>query len=137
MVYDVLKKYDYDDFNEKYFNNLEKNLKEYDKVVSNTENYLKKIMETSNELGLFRDTLFILFSDHGASVGEKEGELGYGRFCYDYTIKSFATFIQPKIFPESKEVKKLSRIIDFSASGRASKTKCSSFTPLGLSGSIS
>ncbi|MBS3087455.1 sulfatase-like hydrolase/transferase [Candidatus Pacearchaeota archaeon] len=113
VVHEVLKKYDYDDYNSKYFNNPEKNLEEYNKIVSNTGKYLDKIMQTSEELGLFKDTLFILFSDHGASVGEKEGELGYGRFCYDYTIKSFATFIQPEFFPEQKEVKKLSRIIDF------------------------
>ena len=113
VVHEVLKKYDYDDFNEKYFGNPSKNLEEYNKVVLNTEGYLSKMMETSNELGLFEDTLFILFSDHGASVGEKEGELGYGRFCYDYTIRSFATFIQPEVFLEKKEVKKLSRIIDF------------------------
>jgi len=113
VVHEVLKKYDYDDFNPEYFSNPGGNLEEYDKIVANTEVYLKKMMETADELNLFKDTLFIVFSDHGASVGDKEGELGYGRFCYDYTIKSLATFVQPEIFPEGKEVKKLSRLIDF------------------------
>lgn len=111
MIKNVVKKYNYDDFNKEYFSNKEKNLKNYNSYVKKSEDYLKKILKVSGELDLFSDTIFIIFSDHGSSVGEKPGELGYGRYCYDYTVKTFMSFIQPEIFPVI-EVKKLSRIID-------------------------
>lgn len=111
MIKNVIKKYKYDDFNEEYFSNQEKNLQNYEKEVGKSENYLKEIFEIAEELDLFKDTLFIVFSDHGVSTGERKGELGYGRYCYDYTLKSFVVFIQSDIFPVI-EIKKLCGIID-------------------------
>jgi arylsulfatase A-like enzyme len=112
VVHNVLKRFDYDDFNKDYFSNKKRNLEDYNLVVNNAGSYLSEMLGLYNRLELFKDTLFVIFSDHGASVGEKEGELGYGRFCYDYTIKSFVTFIYPEFFPPGKEISKLSRLID-------------------------
>ena len=37
----------------------------------------------------------MIFSDHGCSVGEKIGERAYGAYCYDYTLRTFSSFITP------------------------------------------
>lgn len=111
MIENVLKKYNYDDYNKKYFGNTEENTKNYDLKIKEAKRYLDQIFEMAKDEGLLDKTVFIIFSDHGSSVGEKPGELGYGRFCYDYTIKSFVFFSHPKIFP-SKKVDKVCRIID-------------------------
>ena len=51
-------------------------------------------------------------ADHGMGVGEKVGERAYGIFTYDYSIKTFAFFIQPKLFPKEKIVSELTETID-------------------------
>ena len=38
-------------------------------------------------------SLILIISDHGISLGEKIGERAYGAFCYDYTIKTFGILI--------------------------------------------
>ena len=45
-------------------------------------------------------------------VGEKIGERAYGIFTYDYSIRTFAYFIQPKIFPQGMEISELTETID-------------------------
>ena len=50
-------------------------------------------------------------SDHGISIGEKIGERAYGAFCYDYTLRTFAYFIIPRI--SSREINQQVRTIDF------------------------
>jgi arylsulfatase A-like enzyme len=50
-----------------------------------------------NELDLIKNSIIIIFSDHGTSVGERIGERAYGAFCYDYTIKSFVNYISSEL----------------------------------------
>jgi arylsulfatase A-like enzyme len=109
MVKTVLK--NVDDFDEKYFKNKQKNTENYDTYVKEADEYIGALLDKSISLDLSKDTLFILMADHGASVGDKIGEIGYGRYCYDYTMKSFAVFVQPKIFP-IQEITKLARTVD-------------------------
>lgn len=109
MIKSVFKKYK--DFDKEYFENKKENLENYDSYIQKADEYLGDLLKVCNQLDLFNNTIFIILSDHGASTGEKIGEIGYGRYCYDYTIKSFAIFIQPNIFPV-KEVSKLCRTID-------------------------
>ena len=52
----------------------------------------------------------IFFSDHGTSIGEKEGEKFYGVFTYDYTLNVFCLINIPEIIP--KNIKKQCRTID-------------------------
>ena len=53
----------------------------------------------------------MILSDHGISVGEKFGERAYGAFCYDYTIRTFASYISPEL--KNKEIPNQVRHIDF------------------------
>ena len=90
IMENVLKKYD--NFSSEYFNNREKNEKFYDELFENADEYLGKIFEKCEELQLLDDTLVVVISDHGISVGEKFGERAYGVFCYDYTLISTSLF---------------------------------------------
>ena len=86
----------YTNFSLEYFENIEKNQNTYDDLFKKSEIYLKNILDEINKQNLSNNTLIIIFSDHGTSLGEKIGERAYGSFCYDYTIRTFVSFIHPK-----------------------------------------
>tara|TARA_B110000014_G_C20119694_1_gene592805 strand:+ start:349 stop:1461 length:1113 start_codon:yes stop_codon:yes gene_type:complete len=83
----------YDNFSEEYFRNKIKNNERYDNLFNHAENYLESISKQLTELGLWDNSIIVIFSDHGISIGEKFGERAYGAFCYDYTIKTFSYYI--------------------------------------------
>ncbi len=95
IMQEVLKKYD--NFSEEYFSNKEKNSLFYDKLFLSADQYLGEIYQHFEKLGLSDDTLLVIISDHGISIGEKIGERAYGVFCYDTTLISTALFCSPKI----------------------------------------
>jgi len=101
----------YSDFDKEYFNNKDKNFKNYIKWVEESGNYLKAIIEKIKEFGLYENSIIIIFTDHGVSTGDKIGEKAYGVYLYDYTIKCFLYLIG-KDFPKGIEVKSLIRSID-------------------------
>ena len=112
----VLKAYTH--FSEEYFKNREKNEERYDKLFEKSEIYLKNILDAVNDQDLTKDTLVVIFSDHGISLGEKIGERAYGAFCYDYTIRTFCSFISSEFQPhlitqQVRHVDFLPSIIDF------------------------
>jgi len=87
----------YNNFSEEYFKNKKKNSDKYDLFFKESENYLEQIIKYIKELDLVKNTIIVVFSDHGISVGEKIGERAYGAFCYDYTIKTFVNYISPEL----------------------------------------
>ena len=87
----------YNNFSEEYFKNIKNNNDKYNLFFKESENYLKQIIKHMNELDLIKDSIIIIFSDHGTSVGERIGERAYGAFCYDYTIKSFVNYISSEL----------------------------------------
>ena len=104
----VLKKYD--NFSQEYFSNREKNEIFYDKLFTTADEYLGTIISQCENLDFLNDTLIVIISDHGISVGDKLGERAYGVFCYDYTLVSNALFYHKKIHQTS--VKDQVRSID-------------------------
>jgi len=102
----------YDDFSEEYFSNKDQNLKNYDSYLGEASNYLEKIYKKIFDDDLHSNSIIIVMADHGMGVGEKVGERAYGIFTYDYSIKTFAFFIQPKLFPKEKIVSELTETID-------------------------
>ena len=101
----------YDNFSEEYFQNKKLNEKRYDKLFKKSEFYLDKILEKINSLGLEKNSVILVMSDHGIGVGEKIGERAYGAFCYDYTLRTFAYFIIPGFSP--LEISQQVRTVDF------------------------
>ena len=61
------------------------------------DDYLGKIFNHFEQSEISNDTLLVVISDHGISIGEKFGERAYGVFCYDYTLKSTALFYHSSI----------------------------------------
>jgi arylsulfatase A-like enzyme len=101
----------YNNFSNEFFSNKEKNEQRYDTLFDDAGNYLEIILQKINSLELDKNTLILIMSDHGISVGEKIGERAYGAFCYDYTLRTFTYFVYPEIHPI--EVKQQIRTIDF------------------------
>ena len=109
IMNDVLKVYN--NFSKEFFDNKEQNEKRYDKLFANAEKYLKSIMDEIKKLKLEDDSLILIMSDHGISVGEKFGERAYGAFCYDYTLRTFTYFLSEEF--TSREIAQQIRTIDF------------------------
>ena len=97
IMQEVLKKYD--NFSKEYFSNKEKNSRFYDELFNNADEYLGEIINHFKNLGFNEDTLLVIISDHGISIGEKFGERAYGVFCYDTTLISTALFYYPQVLP--------------------------------------
>ena len=89
----------YDNFSEEFFNYRQKNEERYDSLFANAEKYLSEMLEKINDLELLKNSIILVMSDHGISVGEKIGERAYGAFCYDYTLRTFAYFLFPNTLP--------------------------------------
>ena len=109
IMNDVLKVYN--NFSKEFFDNKEQNEKRYDKLFANAEKYLKSIMDEIKKLKLEDNSLILIMSDHGISVGEKFGERAYGTFCYDYTLRTFTYFLSEEF--TSREIIQQIRTIDF------------------------
>ncbi len=109
LINTVVKKYS--DFDEEYFNNKDKNFKNYLGWVGESANYLKDIMEKIKQLGLHDDSIIFVCTDHGTSTGDKVGERAYGVYLYEYTIRSFLYLIG-KDFPKNLQINNLIRSID-------------------------
>jgi len=101
----------YNNFSEEYFQNKTINEKRYDGFFSKAEDYLEIILKKIQDLDLYKNSIILIISDHGISIGEKIGERAYGAFCYDYTIKTFAYLISNDITP--REISNQVRHIDF------------------------
>ena len=101
----------YGNYSKEYFENRKLNEQRYDKEFKKAENYLTNILEKINSLELDKNSLVLIMSDHGISVGERFGERAYGAFCYDYTIKTFAYIMYNDVNPI--EITQQVRTIDF------------------------
>jgi len=101
----------FNNFSKEYFENKSENEKRYDELFKNADVYLGNMLQKINELELDKNSIIMVLSDHGISVGEKFGERAYGAFCYDYTIKTFCYIKSPEIEP--KTISQQVRHIDF------------------------
>lgn len=108
IMQEVLQKYN--NFSTEYFDNRKKNEERYDKLFLAADDYLGQIINHCEKIEIINDTLIVVISDHGISVGEKIGERAYGVFCYDYTINSTALFYHESL--PSKFVNDQVRSID-------------------------
>jgi len=97
IKHNVLTKYT--NHSQEYFEKKSDNAKKYDEYFKNAETYLKNVIDKCKTLDLLNNTILVIFSDHGISIGDKFGERAYGVYCYDYTVKNFVLFIQKDIFP--------------------------------------
>ena len=100
----------YNNFSKEFFDNKEQNKSRYEHLFQGAENYLKKILEEIMNLRIDQNSLILVMSDHGISIGEKIGERAYGSFCYDYTLRTF-TYFYSKDFT-AREIAQQIRTVD-------------------------
>ena len=84
---------------DEYFNSVEENDSIYNSHLPATDHYISTILDTLNELKISKNTVVIIFSDHGTSIGEKRGEKFYGVYVYDYTLNVFTIMYIPDQTP--------------------------------------
>ena len=101
----------FNNFSKEFFDNKEKNTLLYDSLFHDAELYLEQVLKKIFELKLEKNSLILVMSDHGVSIGEKFGERAYGAFCYDYTLKTFTYFMSNDF--ESKEISQQVQLVDF------------------------
>lgn len=109
LVVNVIKKYS--DFDEEYFKNKDSNFKRYLEWVEKSGEYLKAILEKIKELGLWDNSIILIFTDHGVSTGDKLGEKVYGVYLYEHTLRCFLYLIG-KGFPKNLQIDNVVRSID-------------------------
>ncbi|MDD4939905.1 MAG: sulfatase-like hydrolase/transferase [Candidatus Omnitrophica bacterium] len=110
IVKNVIRKFG--DFDEKYFNNQKLNEKNYEQYVKKAGEYVAGIISEAGKLGLYKNDLFVILTDHGCSVGEKPGEKAYGIYTYDYTLRVWCYFVYPARLPVGLEIETQVRTID-------------------------
>ena len=95
----VLKKFN--NFSNEYFKNKNNNEKNYDIYFEEAENYISSIINYCKKLDILQNTIVVIISDHGISIGDKFGERAYGAYCYDYTIRTYLLFLNEKFLPST------------------------------------
>ena len=89
LVDAVIQKYKQESNDDEFFNKQKENNERFNSYLPYCDEYIKTILETLEQQKIHENTILILFSDHGTSLGEKKGEKFYGVFVYDYTINVF------------------------------------------------
>lgn len=93
LINDVQKRYT--DMAPEFFGASEENRKRYDGYMAGCNRYLEKILGKISKLGYDKNSIIVVLSDHGVSLGEKPGERMYGCFVFDYTLKTFCVLSIP------------------------------------------
>ena len=98
-------------YSKEFFENRKQNEERYDALFTDAEKYLEYIHEKLDELNLWENSIIIVFSDHGMSLGEKFGERAYGALCYESTINTFYSYFSSDL--KQKEITSQVRSVDF------------------------
>ncbi len=86
---------------EKYLQKFKAN--PYDGEISYVDFYIGKIVEDLKKKNILKNTIIIITSDHGESLGE-HNELTHGVFCYNSTLKVPLIFYNPSAFKKDRVV---------------------------------
>ena len=79
-------------YSPEFFENKKQNEDRYEVLFNDAEKYLEYIHQKLIDLNLLENSIIVIFSDHGMSLGEKFGERAYGALCYDSTIRAFCLY---------------------------------------------
>ena len=110
LVDAVIQKYDQESIDDDYFSSQDENNQRLNSYLPYCDNYVSTLQKVLEETNIADKTILIFFSDHGTSIGEKNGEKFYGVYVYDYTLKVFCMISIPKI--SSKTLTNQCRTID-------------------------
>lgn len=93
LIKDVQKRYT--DMGPEFFAMSKENKQRYEGYMAGCNAYLERILGKISQLGYDSNSIIIILSDHGVSLGEKNGERMYGCFVFDYTLKTFCVISMP------------------------------------------
>ena len=88
-VREIVQKYEKSENDDEYYKLKKENNEKYEACTPLADDYIAEIKNVLDENGLSENTLLIIISDHGTSLGEKHGEKFYGTFVYENTINIF------------------------------------------------
>lgn len=86
-------------------------ISQYDGAISYTDTQIGRLMDSIKKLGLDRNTLIVLTSDHGEFLGEHNIYFNHAG-CYEENIKVPLIIRYPKLFPKGKVISKQVSLID-------------------------
>jgi len=89
-VIDVIQKFKDKENKDEYFNAKKQNEERFDSYMYQLDEYVSEILDTIKTSGLSENTTVIFQADHGTGIGERNGEMFYGVFVYDYTTNVFS-----------------------------------------------
>lgn len=110
LVRSIVSKYKQEDNDDEFFKSRQENNDRFNSYLPDCDEYISTIVNTLKESKIYEKTIIILFSDHGTSLGEKNGEKFYGVYTYDYTIGVFSILHIPGF--ETKIINNQCRTID-------------------------
>jgi len=110
IVKEVIRKYD--NFDEEYFGNIDKNRSRYLEHANKAGTHTEELIRAIDNYDPDGKTMIIVLTDHGSGIGEKPGEKAYGIYTYDYSICTWVYFIWPYALPSGKEIDIQVRTID-------------------------
>jgi arylsulfatase A-like enzyme len=62
--------------------------------------------------GLFDDTLFVIFGDHGEAFGQHEGNFGHVLFLHEENVRVPYVIVAPGVISEPVRVRRVSSLVD-------------------------
>lgn len=100
-----------DETDQSYFNQKVKNREYYERQTEKAAEYIENIVSYMQQNNVFDDSIVVIMTDHGCSIGERLGEKSYGVYTYDYTSKIWA-YIFSKEELKGIDISKTTRSID-------------------------
>ncbi len=83
-------------------NSVDYIVSQYDGEVNYVDYQVGVLLNKIKELNLDENSLIILMSDHGSSLGEHDYWFEHGAFAYDATAQVLLTMSYPKLLPKNK-----------------------------------
>lgn len=77
---------------------------QYDGEINFVDYYVGNLLNKIKELNLDKNSLVILMSDHGSSMGEHDYWFEHGIFAYDASAHVLLTISYPKLLPKKKVI---------------------------------
>ncbi|MCP5042236.1 MAG: sulfatase [bacterium] len=87
----------------------------YDGEIATVDHHLGRVVSALRRQGVWDDTLFVLTSDHGESLGER-GHMDHGEWLYHEQVRVPLAIRFPGRVPQGMRVPNLVRLIDIAPS---------------------
>ena len=89
---------------------LKNTIAQYDAEIKFTDHHIGILLREIKAMGLFKNSIIVLWGDHGESLGDHDYYFSHGRFPYNTCLKIPLMIYHPKIKPIS--VKTVVSLID-------------------------